>query len=122
MRQRAPAKDLLRHLRGDTEPVVLRRAGGLRLRDVATHTVAYGANPEQYALTGLAEGVQPGQQARVLFQILSASRANLAAAARETLERASNVLLRPLAAAQVLTVFLSLRRTRANHKHARPPL
>lgn len=119
MTQTTSTKDLLRHLRGEAEPFVLRRAEGLQLKDVATHAAAYQENPEQYALTGLADRVQPGQQARVLFQVLRSARATLSATARETLERATNVLLRRLAAEQVLTVFLALRRTRANHKHTR---
>jgi hypothetical protein len=56
---------------------------------------------------------------RVLFQLLSASRAGLAAEVRRTLDRAAAVLATVLPSAKVLTVFLALRRCRANHKHTR---
>jgi hypothetical protein len=109
---------LLEHLRGERAEFVLRRgAAGPDWQDEAVHAAAYAADPGLYALCGLAEGVQPGQRARVLFQVLRASRAGRTQDVRRTLERAGAVLLRGLPADDVLQVFLALRRVRANHKH-----
>lgn len=120
MTQSAPTTlELLRHLRGVTEPFRVSRSEGPRLKDATLHAAAYRQSPERYALAALADGVQPGQQARVLFQLLAASRASLTPETRETLDHAAETLLSRLAPEQVLAVFLALRRTRANHKHTR---
>ncbi len=110
----------LQHLRTDGTPFVLRRgAAGPEWQDGALHAAVYSRGPERYALCALADRVRPAQQARVLYQLLGASRDGLADEARRTLERVGAVLLRWLDAEQVLRVFLALRRARANHKHTR---
>jgi hypothetical protein len=112
--------NFLQYLRRESAPLVLRRGkAGLDWPDEAAHTAAYAQGPEGYALLALADRVQPPQQARVLLQLLSSSRAGISGEARRTLERVGRVLLRRLAPEQVLTLFLALRRVRANHKHTR---
>jgi len=110
----------LQHVRGDDAPFVLRRrTAGPDWADQSLHAAAYARAPERYALCALADRARPAQQARVLFQVLGASRAGLPGEARATLGRVGRVLLRRLEPEQVLTVFLALRRVRANHKHTR---
>lgn len=92
-------------------------AGSVRWDDEAVHAEAYAADPQRYALTALTPGVLAPQRARVLLQLLVASRAGLTDAARDTLARVTRVLALGLAPADVLTVLLAVRRRRANHKH-----
>jgi hypothetical protein len=108
------------HLRGgDEDFVVPRGASGPAWDDVEVHRDAFRRDPELYALGAVAERVRPGQRVRVLYQLLSASRAGLAADVRRTLDRTAALLACNLPSAKVLTVFLALRRARANHKHGR---
>jgi hypothetical protein len=110
----------LRHLGDDDSPFLMRRTDAAPLwDDQARHDAAYRHDPELYALCSLAERARPGQQARGLFQLLARSRAGLSAEVRRTLDRAAAQLLVTLEPDRVLTVFLALRRTRANHKHTR---
>lgn len=109
---------LLQHLRTRTAPLKLRRTEPVQLwDDAAAHADAFRLSPERYALCAVAPEVRPEQRARVLFQLLAASRKGLSAEIRRTLDRVARWLLRVLAPEQVLTVFLALRRNRANHKH-----
>jgi hypothetical protein len=106
------------HLRNRDEPFLLRRhESAPRQRDAEEHRSAFERGPELYALCALADHVQPAQQARVLFQVLSASHRDLSDDVRRTLERVAGLLAVTLPADDVLRVFLALRRSRANHKH-----
>jgi hypothetical protein len=108
----------LRHTIRETTPFVQHRTTPApQWDDEALHRAFFRRDPELYALCGLALKVSPAQQARVLFQILGQSRVGLSAEVNRTLERVARRLLTTLDARQVLTVFLALRRTRANHKH-----
>ncbi|MEB3828239.1 VWA domain-containing protein [Phormidium sp. CCY1219] len=108
----------LDHLRRDRLPLQLRRNGQpAQWADEALHQWAYQGNPELYALLGVASGVQPEQRLRILYQLLRVSRAGMAKELRRQLDRPIAVLLRILPPDSVLTVFLALRRDRANHKH-----
>lgn len=105
------------HLRSQQESLILRRNEPAEWSDKTLHQSAYERNPEGYALSAIAAGIQTEQRVRILFQLLRASRAGMAKEVRRTLERVTGVLLAILPADRVLTVFLALRRDRANHKH-----
>src|SRR5262249_54175517 len=108
----------LQHLRTPAGRFVLRRAATApEWGDATAHDDFCPNDPELYALCSLAERVPAAQQARVLFQVLRQSRAGLSPAVRHVLDRVTARLLATLPAEQVLTVFLALRRVRANHKH-----
>src|SRR5262245_8866374 len=112
--------NLLQHLRNESGPLVLRRGKAVpEWSDESVHVTAYAQAPDLYALSALAERVHPAQQARVLLQLLRASRAGLTAETRTTLERITRVILHRLEPEQLLALFLSLRRVRANHKPTR---
>lgn len=109
---------LLSHLRGEKDAFVLpRRGGGPVFPDQEVHDAAYRDDPERYALACLADDVLVEQRARVLFQLLRRSRKGLSGEVRKTLERVTAYLLSVLSPDRVLTVFLAVRRSRANHKH-----
>jgi hypothetical protein len=109
---------LLQHLRTPSAPFRLRRTVPAELwADAAIHEEGYRLSPERYALCAVAREARPEQRARVLFQLLAGSRRGLSDQVRQTLDRVAGWLLRVLAPEQVLTVFLALRRIRANHKH-----
>ena len=108
---------LLDHLRATKGPIRLPRTGRPSWKDEPLHADAFGADPELYALSALDEQALPAQQSRVLLQILGSSRSGASAATRAILDRVAAVLCAALPADDVLTVFLALRRTRANHKH-----
>jgi hypothetical protein len=111
--------DFLQHLRREDAPFVQRRtAPAPEWADEPLHERVFRQDPELYALCGLAADARPAQQERVLFQLLAQSWAGLAADVRRTLERVVAQLLASLESDRVLTVFLALRRVRANHKHA----
>ncbi|GAB4294281.1 MAG: hypothetical protein Fur0025_30870 [Oscillatoriaceae cyanobacterium] len=113
------ASKFLQHLQQWDEPFTLGRSDrGPLFNDEAIHQDAYAQNPEMYALWSLAPLVLPSQQVRILFQLLRSSRAGMAPEMRHTLERVTTFLLKAIDPDAVLTVFLSLRRVRANHKHA----
>lgn len=108
----------IQHLRSHDEPLMVGRNGlPPQWSDGTVHNLAYQEYPELYALLSLGEGVQPWQQVRILFQILQASRVGMAKEVRYTLERVTDFLTTILPWDRVLTVFLALRRVRANHKH-----
>jgi len=110
----------LRHLTRETAPFLLRRkASTPEANDQNLHESVYRQAPDLYALCGLAEKALPAQQARILFQVLAHSRVGLPVEARQTLDRVTTRLLAGLPPQDVLTVFLALRRGRANHKHTR---
>jgi hypothetical protein len=73
---------------------------------------------ELYALSAVAERVQPAQRARVLYNLLAQSRRGLPPAIIVTLNRVAACLLNVLPPDAVLGVFLALRRGCVNHKHA----
>ena len=110
--------NFLEHLRTTKEPFILRRdAAPPQWSDQALHRSNYDQNPELYALLAVADTVQPWQRVRILFQLLERSRKGMSNEVRCTLERITDLLLAVLHPDQVLTVFLALRRVRANHKH-----
>ena len=110
--------NFLQHLRTTNEPFILRRdAAPPQWSDEALHRSNYDQNPELYALLAVADKVQPWQRVRILFQLLQRSRKGMSNEIRCTLERVTDLLLTVLHPDQVLTVFLALRRVRANHKH-----
>ncbi|MDG6101515.1 hypothetical protein Daura_39370 [Dactylosporangium aurantiacum] len=106
-----------RHLQQHTTGLRVLRAGAVVWDDEAVHAEAYAADPQRYALSALTPGVPAPQRARVLLQLLLASRAGFGDAARDTLARVTRVLALGLAPADVLTVLLAVRRRRANHRH-----
>ena len=107
----------VRHLQRHATALRVPRTGAVSWDDEALHAEAYTADPQRYALTALTPGVLAPQRARVLLQLLVASRAGLTDAARDTLARVTRVLALGLAPADVLTVLLAVRRRRANHRH-----
>ncbi|HEY9851648.1 MAG TPA: hypothetical protein V6D28_19410 [Leptolyngbyaceae cyanobacterium] len=108
---------ILQHLRLHDEPFILRKGALPQWSDEGLHKAAYEENPELYALLGVAKGVLPQGRDRILFQLLRTSRDGMSLEMRHTLERVTNFLLNILHPDRVLTVFLALRRVRANHKH-----
>ncbi|MEV4134897.1 hypothetical protein AB0J72_22320 [Dactylosporangium sp. NPDC049742] len=109
--------DFVRHLQRHDTALRVPRAGAVLFDDEAVHASAYLADPQRYALTALTPGILAPQRARLLLQLLLASRAGLGDAVRDTLARVTRVLALGLAPADVLTVLLAVRRRRANHKH-----
>ena len=100
------------------KPFVLRNNGKPpEWDDENLHQEAYNYNPELYALFSVIEIVTPEQRLRILFQLLKASRKGFSHNLRLTLESVTNFLLTILHPDKVLTVFLALKRVRANHKH-----
>lgn len=87
--------------------------------DAFWHESVYRENPELYGLMALRERVQPWQQVRILFQLLRSSRDQMSLTTRGLLKRITDYLQAILEPDQVVTVFLALRRERANHKHTR---
>ncbi len=85
--------------------------------DEAPHRNAYAADPTLYALCACLQKIQPWQQARILFLLLAETRRHLDASTRIVLERITLFLLATLPTEVILTVFLSVRRSRANHRH-----
>ncbi|MFB2974415.1 VWA domain-containing protein [Aerosakkonema sp. BLCC-F183] len=108
---------ILQHLRSHNEPFVLHKGKQPQWNDEALHSSAYQNNAELYALMGVAKGVLPQGRDRILFQVLRTSRIGMTPEIRHTLDRITNLLLSVLHPDKVLTVFLALRRVRANHKH-----
>ncbi|HAZ48785.1 MAG TPA: hypothetical protein DDW76_09695 [Cyanobacteria bacterium UBA11369] len=108
---------ILQHLRSHREPFVLHKGTLPLWSDESRHQRAYAQNPELYALMGVAKGVLPQGRSRILFQLLRTSRQGMAKDARQILESITNFLLSILHPDRILTVFLALRRVRANHKH-----
>lgn len=110
--------NFLQHLRTENKPFILRRdIAPPQCSDEVLHRYNYDQNPELYALLAVGESIQPWQRVRILFQLLQRSRATISNEIRCTLERVTDLLLAVLHPDQVLTVFLALRRVRANHKH-----
>lgn len=110
--------NFLQHLRTENKPFILRRdLAPPQWSDEVFHRYNYDQNPELYALLGVAETVQPWQRVRILFQLLQRYRATISYEVRCNFERVTDLLLAVLHPDQVLTVFLALRRVRANHKH-----
>ena len=108
----------LNHLSLHNQPFVLRHNGKPpEWDDENLHQEAYNYNPELYALFSVIEIVTPEQRLRILFQLLKASRKGFSHNLRLTLESVTNFLLTILHPDKVLTVFLALKRVRANHKH-----
>ncbi|MFE3192706.1 hypothetical protein ACFXHA_27105 [Nocardia sp. NPDC059240] len=108
---------ILDHLRTHGAPLTLSRSGVVTWDDAEFHRAAHAADPEGYVLTALVPGVHPGQRARVLLQTLLSSRADLPEPTRAILDKATRALLFGLPPADVITVLLTVRRRRANHKH-----
>ncbi|BAY85822.1 hypothetical protein NIES267_53240 [Calothrix parasitica NIES-267] len=110
--------NFLNHLSLHNQPFVLRHNGKPpEWDDEALHQEAYNYNSELYALFSVTETVTPEQRLRILFQLLKASRKGFSHNLRLTLESVTNFLLTILHPDKVLTVFLALKRVRANHKH-----
>jgi hypothetical protein len=110
--------DFLEHLRVHKEPLILRHNGTLpQWGDESLHREIYDRTPELYALSSVIQTVQTSQRDRMLFQLLQRSRQGLHPDVRCTLDSVINFLLTILHPDKVLTVFLALKRVRANHKH-----
>jgi hypothetical protein len=113
------ANTFVEHLRSGAKAFrVLRGESGPRWDDADRHQAAWERDPELYALSAVADRVQPAQRARVLFQVLDRSWVGLSEQTRRTLERVAAWLAAFLPADDVVAVFLAVRRSRANHKHA----
>jgi hypothetical protein len=111
--------DFLTHLRTTAEPFRVRRADRQPLAsDLPLHTASRVLDPELYALSAVAQRVQPAQRARVLYNLLAHTRRGLAPDVIAILDRVTVYLLHALPPDTILGVFLALRRARANHKHA----
>jgi len=109
---------MLSHLCTCAEPLVLHRDGKpVRWQNEALHRAAFASDPELYSLSACVEGIQPWQQARILFLLLTVSRRDLDRTLVAQFERLTLFLLTTLASDLVLTVFLAARRARANHRH-----
>ncbi len=109
---------ILEHLRTEAPPFSLRKKKGETPGDDdPQHRDAYDRSPDLYALAATAEGVTPAQQARALFELLRGSRDGFSSQTRAVLDRVTSFLLVRLPAETVLTVFLAVRRAKANHKH-----
>lgn len=111
--------NFVQHLRARLTPLFVRRQGALAWDDLREHAASYRQDPELYALLALSDKVQPAQKARVLFHLLAEPRPGLAPDIRNTVDRVAERLRSQLEPEQVLSVFLALRRARANHKHTR---
>jgi len=110
----------LSHLTQDTEPLILLRNGQPPAwSDVALHQDAAATDAVMSALLGLTESAQVDQRGRLLYEALRRSRTDLTPEDRALLDRTAQTLLRLLDADRVITVFLALRRVRANHQHVR---
>jgi len=108
---------LITHLETAVEPLFVSRTGTVRWNDEAWHTDRHQRDPERYALLALLPGIAPRQRGRMLLRLLLASWAGLDDEARTTLNRVVRVLVLGLPATEVLTVLLTARHRRANHKH-----
>jgi hypothetical protein len=114
----ADTSKLLEHLRTTREPFTVRRGDNApRCTDLNAHIHAYKEDPALYALSAIARGVQDHQRARVLYILLSQSRTALPAGVQQAIKRVSAILLTSLPPELILSVFIALRRARANHKH-----
>ncbi|MEL6457718.1 MAG: VWA domain-containing protein [Cyanobacteria bacterium J06641_2] len=110
--------NFINHLSLHNQPFVLRHNGQPpEWDDEALHQQAYDYNSELYALFSTIETVTSEQRLRILFQLLKASRKGFSHNRRLILESTTNFLLKILHPDKVLTVFLALKRVRANHKH-----
>ncbi len=115
---RSPTLDLLPQLKQNhTELRVKRSHYPPHWPDSAAHQAAYQAHPTLYALLALMPTITAPQQAKILLKLLQTSRRGLAVPERQLCERLITLLLAILPTESVLTVFLALRRLRANHKH-----
>ncbi|MCP4129465.1 MAG: VWA domain-containing protein [bacterium] len=85
--------------------------------DEELHLSFYREDRDLYALHAFVPGISVGQQARILFQLLRSSRNGMEDESRKLSDRVIRLLLAMIPADTVLTVFLALRKTRANHKH-----
>jgi hypothetical protein len=109
--------DFVRHLQMHDSALRVPRAGSVLFDDESVHAAACVEDSARYALTALTPGVLATQRAKMLLQLLLASRAGLGDDDRGVLARVTRVLALGLAPADVLTVLLAVRRRRANHKH-----
>lgn len=108
----------LQHLQQKAEPFVLRKKAPLsEWSGESLHQQIYQSDPELYALLALAPFTHVDQQSRILFQLLRSSRAGLAKNLYYILDRVSDMLAASLPPQQVLSIFLALKRVKANHKH-----
>lgn len=110
--------ELLAHLARESPALRLPRGRALTWKDEGVHRAAFAADAALHALSSLGAHVGQEQRARVLYTALSASWATLDLESRRIVARVVRVLLASLPVEVVLTVFLALRRARANHKHA----
>ncbi len=116
--QAVTATQLLRLVEGDPGKfAVPRTAPSPRWEAQSAHEAAYDADPTLYALMATAAATTEAHRVQFLFQLLRASREGLDANRRLVLDQVVVYLLCLLPADEVLTVFLALRRSRANHRH-----
>jgi hypothetical protein len=85
--------------------------------DEPLHRAAFGSDPALYILCAFARGIHPWQQARILYLLLTESRRILSPSLCAHCERIVLFLLATLPTDLVLSVFLAVRRARANHRH-----
>lgn len=110
---------LLTHLSAHKEPIrLLRKASESDWSDKDLHNESFQNDPQNYALLALAPDLNQWQRARILLQILRSSRKDQDISTCALLELTGTVLAALLPADIVIKVFLTLRRERANHKHA----
>lgn len=111
------AASLLALLREDTRELRVPRGKPIVDAASALHLEAHDALGDLYPLAGVGRGVARTQRSRVLLTLLRSSREGLSAEARGLRDRVVVALVATLPEDDVLTVFLALRRLRANHKH-----
>ncbi|MBX7221519.1 MAG: VWA domain-containing protein [Blastocatellia bacterium] len=103
-------------MRTRNEPLTLKRDGQAPVWDDETlHQQLFQEDAELYALTGLAAGIHPWQQARILLTLLKNPWTGQTQASRLVLGRMTSLLAGTLEPETVLTVFLTLRRLRVNY-------
>jgi hypothetical protein len=109
----------LQHIRQEKELFTLRHNGQPpEWKDATLHQSYFDYNPELYGLLTVVDSVMQQQRDRQLFQILQSSRQGFSPEVRLTLERVTDFLVKILPPDRVLTVFLALKRVKANHKHS----
>lgn len=125
--QRVRFLESLRKEPSSPAKLTLRKGRPFSFPNEEVHRAAWEADPELYALSLVASGVSPVERSRGLFVLLASSWASLSEPvlsplstqgdARKTIARVARLLLASMPAEDALTVFLALRRARANHKH-----
>ncbi len=101
----------------DIKPLILHKGKLPQGRDHQQHQAAYQENQELYALSALSPTITTVQRERILFQLLRSSRVGMSPEVRRICDRVVKFLTTITHPDRILTIFLALRRVRANHKH-----